>query len=66
MAAQNHTNFPASPFEIGVKLDEDGNLTNFCAGDIDAALVERVADRLIALAESAREQVRRAFFGSPT
>lgn len=62
MQANSNTDSPADPFEIGVKVDGSGQIVSFCNGQLDAALAERVASRLLALANATREEARRAFF----
>ncbi len=49
-------------FEVGVRIDSNGQVVSFCSGALDAAQAEQVAAKLLALAESAREEARRAFF----
>ncbi len=49
-------------FEVGVMVDSNGRIETFGSGHLDAAQAEHIAARLLALAESTREEARRAFF----
>lgn len=54
MAASNHN---PSAFSIGVRV-ENRKLVPFCHGEVDAAIAEQIAARLLSLAHAVRDEAR--------
>ena len=62
MAAINSTS--SATFEIGTRVDQTGRIIPFATGELDVAMVEQIAARLLSLAHSVRAEARAAVLPS--
>lgn len=62
MAAINSTS--SATFEIGTRVDQTGRIIPFCSGELDVAMAEQIAARLLSLAHSVRAEARAAVLPS--
>lgn len=62
MAATNSTS--SATFEIGARVNQSGQIVPFCTGELDVAMAEQIAARLLSLAHSVRAEARAAVLPS--